>query len=78
MAATVLRDGIVRLDGLPLVINVAGLPPLARGARVSLQVRAIDLWQLSAEAGFAGVIEAVPEQALAEPEEAADLTENSD
>jgi len=78
MSATVLRDGIVRLDGLPLVVNVAALPVLPRGAKVSVQVRAIDLWQLSVDAGFAGVIEEAPVETLPEGEEAADLAENSD
>jgi exoribonuclease-2 len=78
MPATVLRDGIVRLNGLPLVVSVAALPALPRGAKVSLQVRAVDLWQLSADTAFAGVIEAAPPAALETVEEAADLSENSD
>ncbi len=60
----VLRDGSVRLDGIPLVAAVAGLPPLAAGARVSVRVRAVDLWQLQAELSFAGEI-APPEAAIA-------------
>ena len=60
----VVRDGLVRLDALPLRLAVAGLPPLNQGARVSVQVRAVDEWRLSADAAFAGQI-AEPEAALA-------------
>ncbi len=52
----VLRDGLVRLDTLPLRIAVAGLPPLGQGARVSVQVRSVDPWRLTLDAAFAGVI----------------------
>ena len=60
----VVRDGLVRLDALPLRLAVAGLPPLNQGARVSVQVRAVDEWRLSADAAFAGLI-AEPEAAIA-------------
>ena len=52
-----MRDGIVRLDDLPLRLNVAGLPGLAQGARVSVQIRAVDEWRLWIDAAFAGVID---------------------
>ena len=57
LTGTVLRDGIVRLDALPLRLNVAGLPGLAQGARVAVQIRAVDEWRLWIDATFAGVID---------------------
>jgi exoribonuclease-2 len=41
--ATVLRENLVRLDGLPLTLRVPSLPALDSGARVRLAVGAIDL-----------------------------------
>lgn len=39
----VLRDNLVRLDGLPLVVRVPSLPELESGSRVRLEVEAPDL-----------------------------------
>jgi exoribonuclease-2 len=41
--ATVLRENLVRLEGLPLRLRVASLPELEPGSRVRLEVREIDL-----------------------------------
>jgi len=41
--AEVLREGAVRVRGLPLVARVPSLPPLAPGARVRLRVEGVDL-----------------------------------
>jgi exoribonuclease-2 len=65
LPGTVMRDGVVRLDELPLRLSVAGLPALPQGARVAVQVRAVDEWRLAIDAAFAGVID-VP-AAAAEP-----------
>jgi len=40
---SVLRENLVRLEGLPLVIRVPSLPDTAAGARVGLAVKSIDL-----------------------------------
>ena len=64
LAGVVLRDASVRLDGIPLVAAVAGLPPLANGAQVMVRVRAVDLWQLGADLAFAGEV-AAPAAAIA-------------
>ena len=65
LPGSVMRDGVVRLDELPLRLSVAGLPALPQGARVAVQVRAVDEWRLSFDAAFAGVLD-VP-AAEAEP-----------
>lgn len=41
--ATVLREGLVRVDNLPLVLRVPALPDLPRGARIELAIDRIDL-----------------------------------
>jgi len=41
--AAVLRDNLVRVEGLPLVARVPSLPALAPGARVRLALEAVDL-----------------------------------
>ena len=41
--ATVLRENLVRLDGIPLVTRVPSMPALDPGARVGLQIGGIDL-----------------------------------
>ncbi len=65
----VTRDGMVRLDAAPLRFPAAGLPALPPWTRVTVQVRAVDLWKGTVDAVFAGVVE---EPALAVVEAAAD------
>jgi exoribonuclease II len=45
----VLRENLVRLDGLPLVVRVPSLPELASGTPVRLGINAVDLIERSAE-----------------------------
>jgi exoribonuclease-2 len=47
LGATVLRESLVRLDGLPLVVRVPSLPTLDPGARIGLEIGAIDLLERS-------------------------------
>jgi len=47
--ATVLRENLVRVDGLPLVFRVPSLPEAAAGTRVRLAVKSIDLLERSIE-----------------------------
>lgn len=42
ISATVVRGDVVRIDAMPLVIRVPGLPELARGQRLELDVLNID------------------------------------
>ncbi len=70
LPGVVMRDGIVRLDELPLRLTVAGLPALAQGARVAVQIRAVDEWRLSFDAALAGVLDAAPAVPPADVEDA--------
>jgi exoribonuclease-2 len=49
IGATMLKPDLLRLDDLPLVTRVAGLPMLERGQRVELDVLGIDEIDLSVE-----------------------------
>ena len=44
--ASVLKDGLVRADALPLVFRAAGAEPLARGSAVRVRLGAVDLLTL--------------------------------
>jgi exoribonuclease-2 len=43
LSGLVLRENLVRLDGVPLVTRVSSLPPVDPGTRVRLDVEAVDL-----------------------------------
>lgn len=51
--ATVLKDGLVRADELPLVFKVTGAEPLLRGARLVARVQGLDLLTLDVHATLA-------------------------
>jgi exoribonuclease-2 len=55
VSATVLRENLARVDGLPLVARVADLPSLAPDTRVRLKLARIDLLAASFEARYAGL-----------------------
>lgn len=46
LTATVMKDGLVRADDIPLVIQVAGVASLSRGARVKVRLGEMDLLML--------------------------------
>ena len=52
VGATVVRENVVRLDGLPLVARAPSLPDIAPGARVRLAIRAIDLLERSIDLAY--------------------------
>jgi exoribonuclease-2 len=56
-AGTVDREGVVRLDAIPLRIRLADLPPLAQGTAVRVQVLRVDLLEATLEARYAGPVE---------------------
>jgi exoribonuclease-2 len=53
---SVLRENLVRFDGLPLVMRIADLPALAPDTRVRLALGRIDLLGQTLEARFAAVV----------------------
>jgi len=65
-AAAVIRDGLVRLDHLPLVLRVPSLPALERGTRVRLEIEKIDLYAAEARARFVEVLAVPTDQVAAE------------
>jgi exoribonuclease-2 len=60
--ATVLRADLVRLDGLPLVVRVAGMPALTRGRGVELEILGHDLLDLSLDTRLHRVLDTSSEQ----------------
>jgi exoribonuclease-2 len=70
VTGAVIRENLVRLDGLPLVIRVSSLPELGSGTRVRLAIRDIDLLERSLDAVFREVLPG-GQQVLAENDEKA-------
>jgi exoribonuclease-2 len=70
--AAVLRGDLLRLDGLPLVVRVAGVPPLPRGRCVELELLGHDLLDLSLDARLHRVLDDLNEQGLEEEDAALD------
>ena len=52
LAATVIRDNLVRCDRVPLVLRVPSLHDVRVGDRVQLSVSRLDLWELTLHAEF--------------------------
>ena len=53
IAATVLRENLVRFDHLPLVARVPSLPALEPGSRIELALSRIDLLDLNLHCEYA-------------------------
>jgi exoribonuclease-2 len=70
--ATVLRGDVLRLDGLPLVVRVPGVPALPRGRCVELELLGHNLLDLSLDARLLRVLDASNEQGLDEEDAALD------
>ena len=74
--AVVLKEDVLRLVDVPLVIRLPGLPQVARGAQVRLDVVRWDEVDLSLEARLLEVAQAAPGEELAfEEEEGGDAGE---
>lgn len=58
--ATVWRENLVKLDEVPYITKVYGLPELKTGTRVNLQVQEIDTLMMELRTKFLGVIEDEP------------------
>jgi exoribonuclease-2 len=67
--AVVLKDDVLRLVDVPLVIRLAGMPPVARGAQVKLDIIRWDEVDLSLEARLLEVAAAPSEEIAFEEEE---------
>jgi exoribonuclease-2 len=52
--AAVIRDDLVRIDGMPLVCRAIGLPPAAAGERLRVAFGEPDLWEAAVLARYAG------------------------
>jgi exoribonuclease-2 len=52
--ATIVRDELVRLEGIPLVCRATGLPPSSSGDRVRVAFGEPDLWEVNLPCRFAG------------------------
>ncbi|HEX4944038.1 MAG TPA: RNB domain-containing ribonuclease, partial [Usitatibacteraceae bacterium] len=52
--ATVIRDELVRLEGIPLVCRATGLPPSAPGDRVRVAFGEPDPWEVNLPCRYAG------------------------
>ncbi|HTS85943.1 MAG TPA: RNB domain-containing ribonuclease [Usitatibacter sp.] len=52
--ATVVRDELVRIEGMPLVCRAVGLPATAPGERIRVAFGEVDLWEANVLARYAG------------------------
>lgn len=62
--ATVWRENLVRLDNLPYMTKVYGMPEMKSGTRVSLQVQDVDTLMMELRTKFLRVLEEEPIQPL--------------
>lgn len=62
------RDNLVRLDDMPYITKVYGLPELKAGTRVSLQVQEVDTLLMELRTKFIAVIEEATEAVVMEEE----------
>lgn len=62
--ATVWRENLVRLDNLPYMTKVFGMPELKPGTRVNLQIQDVDTLQMELRCKFLAVLEQEPVQPL--------------
>jgi len=70
--AVVLKEDVLRLTEVPLVIRLPGMPPVARGAQVKLDIVRWDEVDLSLEARLLEVAQAAPSEELVFDEEEGD------
>ncbi|CUA93004.1 ribonuclease catalytic domain-containing protein [Thiomonas bhubaneswarensis] len=76
--AAVLREGAVRVDGLPLVFTAVGAQDLPRNTRVRVQITGTDLITLEVFGRVIGQIEAPQQTAQADAGISADTEEEED
>jgi exoribonuclease II len=66
ITASVLKDGLVRADNLPLVFKAVGCEALPRGTRVKLRITGIDTLTLDLHASLVARIDDAPPAAAAD------------
>ncbi|MGH8672459.1 MAG: ribonuclease catalytic domain-containing protein [Burkholderiales bacterium] len=54
--ATLVRDEVVRFDGMPLVTRALGIPIAATGTRMQVEISDIDLFELTLRCRFSALI----------------------
>ncbi len=54
LGGTVIRDELVRIDGMPLVVRTVGMPSSTAGERVKVAFGEVDLWSAHVLARYAG------------------------
>lgn len=59
----IIRDELVRVDGLPLVVRAIGLPTSAPGERVRIAFGEVSLWDVNVLARYAGKANTIPAHA---------------
>jgi exoribonuclease-2 len=70
LTAAIVKGDLLRLDGMPMLMRLPGLPELPRGQRVALQVLDTDLVDLVLQARLAEVLDRAPAAAIDEDDEA--------
>jgi exoribonuclease-2 len=79
IGATIIKEEVLRLEGLPFVQRLPGLPVLARGQKVELDVLGTDLVDLVLEARLRQVLEQqAPDDAVGDEDEALALADLED
>lgn len=56
LSGAVLKENLVRMDGMPMVARVLGMPEQPQGARVQVKVGAVDLLEREVELQFAAAM----------------------
>ena len=75
--AAVIKGDLVRVDGLPLVQRIPGLPELERGRKVVLTILSFDYINVLFEAKLTAVLDETDEEALDEADTLADETQEA-
>jgi exoribonuclease-2 len=73
--ATVWRENLVRLDNIPYMTKVFGMPELKPGTRVSLQVQEVDTLMMELRSKFLRVLEEEAVQPLSLDDEEGEVLE---
>jgi len=69
IGATVVRENLVRLDGMPYITKVHSLPNLSTGTHVQLEIRRLDFLEIELDTRFKSA--AIPDTEVAQPGTAA-------